>query len=256
MNLSLVLELLAFGATVLAVVSTFIAWRVVKEEQRRSSARIANLAEAIRSTDDTAVTLRAMPGPTRYTEVARRSDRPRTATRVIPVADSAPHETEPDLFMASGAPRSGASQNWGLALVAGVVILAAAAAAVVIFNGESRTASVGRAPVARQVVAAPRPLELVALGHERDGDRLTIHGVVRNPGGLRLDGLTAVALLFGRDGTLVATERAPVQTPTLESEPEASFTIVVPTASAVARYRVSFRLDDRIVPHVDRRKTS
>ena len=34
---------------------------------------------------------------------------------------------------------------------------------------------------------------------------------------------------------------------------EATFVVTVPGAGAVDRYRVSFRTDDRIVPHVDRR---
>ena len=48
------------------------------------------------------------------------------------------------------------------------------------------------------------PLELVALGHERAADRLTVRGAVRNPSNTGMDRLTAVVLLAVdrfRDGT-------------------------------------------------------
>ena len=50
---------------------------------------------------------------------------------------------------------------------------------------------------------AVAPLELIALGHERDGDGLTVRGVVRNPRpDPTVDQLTAVVMLFNRDGGL------------------------------------------------------
>jgi hypothetical protein len=98
------------------------------------------------------------------------------------------------------------------------------------------------------------PLELVALGHERDGDRLTVRGVVRNPPtSAEIDGVTAVVFLFNREGGFLASGRMPAQPSTLRPGGETTFVVTVPGASDVGRYRVSFRTDDRIVPHVDRR---
>jgi hypothetical protein len=46
----------------------------------------------------------------------------------------------------------------------------------------------------------------------------------------------------------------PVQSSSLRPGGETTFVVTVPGAGDVGRYRVSFRTDDRIVPHVDRRK--
>jgi hypothetical protein len=97
-------------------------------------------------------------------------------------------------------------------------------------------------------------LELVALEHERGADRLTIRGVVRNPaGGAAIDHLAAVVLLFDADGAFISSARAEVAAPTLGAGGETTFAVTVPNAAAAGRYRVSFRTEDRVVPHVDRR---
>jgi hypothetical protein len=41
--------------------------------------------------------------------------------------------------------------------------------------------------------------------------------------------------------------------PVLAPGSETAFVVTVPHANEVGRYRVSFRSDDRVVPHVDRR---
>jgi hypothetical protein len=100
------------------------------------------------------------------------------------------------------------------------------------------------------------PLELVALGHERDGKQLTVRGVVRNPSGRSdVDGLTAVVFLFDRDGNFVTSGRAGVVAAVAPGG-ESTFAVTVPEAGDVSRYRVSFRAGDRVVPHVDRRNKS
>jgi hypothetical protein len=52
------------------------------------------------------------------------------------------------------------------------------------------------------------------------------------------------------DGRFIASAAAVA---TLTPGAQSPFAISIPGAEAVARYRVSFRADDRIVPHVDRR---
>mgnify|MGYP001025074949 CR=1 FL=1 len=37
---------------------------------------------------------------------------------------------------------------------------------------------------------------------------------------------------------------------------ETTFTVTVPAASQIGRYRVSFRTEDRVIPHIDRRDRS
>jgi hypothetical protein len=98
------------------------------------------------------------------------------------------------------------------------------------------------------------PLELVALKHERAGDGLHISGVVRNPqDGRAVKGLAAVAFLFDRDGNYLSSDRAPLDYVQLQPGEESPFSIAVPSAVGVSRYRVTFRTDAGIVAHVDRR---
>jgi len=98
------------------------------------------------------------------------------------------------------------------------------------------------------------PVELLALGHDRDGARLTVRGVVRNPSaGRAVDRMTAVVFLYNRDGGFLTSGRAAIDSTALLPGGESAFVVAVPGASDVGRYRVSFRTDDRVVPHVDRR---
>ena len=138
----------------------------------------------------------------------------------------------------------------------GTLAVGAAAALAILLSAGPRSVAQDRGTAtAPAPVPAPVPLELVALGHERDGDRLIVRGVVRNPvAGAAIDGVTAVVFLFNRDGGFLASGRMPVQSSTLTPGGETTFVVTVPGAADVGRYRVSFRTDDRIVPHVDRRK--
>jgi hypothetical protein len=102
--------------------------------------------------------------------------------------------------------------------------------------------------------AVEAPLELIALEHERDGGRLIVRGIVRNP--LRAterDGLIAAVLLFGHDGSLISTGRAPVPAAMLVPGATTPFVVTIPGADDVERFRLSFRTDARVEPHVDRR---
>ena len=65
-------------------------------------------------------------------------------------------------------------------LAGGALVLGAAASVAMLGSNRVSRTPAAATPVATAAAAAP-PLELVALGHERDGDRLTVRGVVRNP---------------------------------------------------------------------------
>jgi hypothetical protein len=199
-------------------------------------------------------------------------DRPeRVTASAVPDLDLRPRVEQPvavssgALFSSTESMRPGATRIASVA--AAVVLVVAGAIAVFVVSGYSRTSDVASAnsrvaDVTRptttgsstKLAAATTPLELVALGHERDGDRLTVHGVVRNPSGAEVDRLTAVVFVFNRDGGFLSSGRAAVASTALAPGGEAKFAVTVPNASDVARYRVSFRTDDRVVPHVDRRE--
>ena len=78
--------------------------------------------------------------------------------------------------------------------------------------------------------------------------------MVRNPAaGARVDRLTAVVFLFNRDGGFLTSGRTMIEPSALVPGGESIFVVTIPGAAEVGRYRVSFRTDDRIVPHLDRR---
>ena len=231
----------------LAAIMSVVAWHSSREERRRSDARIAALAAEIHD------------GPTPGPAVVARAG---------------------DLFAARQPARSGF--RVATVAAAGLFVCATAAALAVVSSGVSKGASSGvstnasshASPSAARAAdrsvqatlahvengvevantATPQPIELVALGHEREGDRLTVRGIVRNPSsGAALDHVTAVVLLFREDGGFLGSGRATVESQALGPGGETAFAVTVPGASNVGRYRVSFRCEDRVVPHIDRR---
>jgi hypothetical protein len=216
-------------STLLAAIMSLVAWRIAGDERRRSEARIAALAVDIHSHDAAPVRGAAVDLELR----PRRID-----------------ATGPALF--TPAPSS-AGARWPTVVAAGVFVVGAIGALVIVLSGGSGVTT-HASNLAPGVPPATLPLELVALGHERDGDRLIVRGVVRNPeSGAAVDRLTAVVFLFNRDGGFLSSGRVAVESSALRPGTEATFVVTVPGAAAVDRYRVSFRTDDRIVPHVDRR---
>jgi len=217
----------------LAAVMTVVSWRLAREERRRSEARVAALATEIQPTGD------------------------------LPLQQRTPVATANDMFASTTeGPRSSSP---AAAMVVGAVAVLLVAAFVWSSGSRSSAASSPQSSAAanRGAVAAPAnrnepnavsvPLELTALTHERDANRLTVRGLVRNPAsGGAVRGITAVVFLFDRSGDFVTSGRAPIDA--LPPGAESSFAVTIPDVKDVGRYRVSFRTDDRILPHVDRRE--
>jgi hypothetical protein len=220
--------LITIGSTLLALVMTLVAWRAAQQERRRSSARVAGLARDIHGEAYTPFDI--TPG----------APAPRSITPGAPA---------PRLL----APPSAAGSRLGLALAVGGFVVASVAAALIVFSNDGPAASARVAPKTASTVLSP-PLELIALDHERDGDTLTVRGIVRNPrGGAEMDRLTAIVFIYSREGGLLASARAPVDSSALIPGGESPFVVAIPRAAGVGRYRVSFRSDDRVVTHVDKR---
>ena len=241
----IILVIITLLSLTLAAIMSGVAWRVTREERRRSDARIAALAVEIHG-----------------------SGTPATITSgEAPVAVA----TSSDLFAAA---QPGASSGSRLAAVIalGVFVVGSGAALAVVLSSGSRgvtnpaqalvgsglsrtlrTDAASRTP-RTDASGTDAPLELVALGYERDADRLTVRGVVRNPtSGRNVDHLAVVVSLFNRDGGLLASGRAAVDAATLALGADSPFVVTVPGAADVDHYRVSFRMDEGVVPHVDRR---
>lgn len=204
-----------------AAVATLLAWQSVSDNRRRSDARVARLAEVLHELEPRES--EAVAGP----HLLGRSDEPRP-TRFVPLAVAAA----------------------GLLVLAGVVALPRAE--------QARTAQAAKVSDTKEPVARPGPaaVDLLALTHERGtSGQLELRGEVRGPSnGAMMEHITAVALLFDRQGAYLSSSRAPLETRTTNAGGSASFFISVPDAERVGRYRVSFREGDRVVPHVDRRR--
>jgi hypothetical protein len=229
MHMDVTLILVTLLSLTLAAVMTVVAWRIAREERRRSDARVAALSGDIRSSGD------------------------------LPLHERAPVATSADLFAPA---ETSASSRMGPAILGAAALLVIAA---FVWSSTSHSAASSSSAARTRAAAAPTrtadaqaaavPLELTALTHERDADRLTVRGIVRNPpAGTAVSGITAVVFLFDRNGDFVTSGRAPVEA--LPPGSESPFIVTIPNAKDVGRYRVSFRTDDRIVPHVDRRERS
>lgn len=201
------LAALGFGA---------LAWYVLREERRRSDARVALLSSAVDATG------------------------PELPAEAVPVRVSSMFDSEP------------APSGAGLPLIKIAVGVAMALMLIVVV-----AMSNGGSDATESAVAAAReaaPLELVSMRHARDGDKLTVSGLVRNPrGGSELRRVSAIVFAFDRGGSFVASGRAPLDFVMLAPGDESPFVVTIPGVSEVGRYRVSFRTESGIVRHVDRR---
>jgi hypothetical protein len=229
-----------------AAIMSAIAWRTAREERYRSDARVAALAADIHAE------------PHRQRREAYVSAAPFALDELDELELQSVHSatTSHDLFAVAQPP---AGSRWATVLSIGLLLAGTATAMAILSGGAStigaRDASAGAAPgVAAAQPEPARPLELQVLGHERDGERLIVRGVVRNPEtGTPLERLTAVVFLFNTDGGFLSSGRATIDPSALQPGRESPFVVIVSGAADVGRYRVSFRTDEGIVPHVDRR---
>lgn len=221
---------------VAAVIMGATSWRLLRDERARSAARVAALAAAADQQGD--LVERVEPTPI---------IRPR-----VPVAPPwAPaHVSAPlgDSFLGSGTASPATRGQRGLAIAAAILFVTLVVGGYfTIFGGDSPASAAASA-------RADTPLELIALRHQRQRDGLAITGLVRNPvGGTDVGKLTAVVSLFDQQGGFVTSSRADVDFTKLAPGDESPFVITLGAPSNVARYRVSFRNDAGVVPHIDRR---
>lgn len=183
-----------------------------------------------------------------------RNDRLRSEARVAALA-AAIDGTAGDVpaAMFEGAPRTRLQGRpllklgVGFAMAVGIIVLVA-------MNSDRR------ATAAAEATAAPtaqpsQELELLSMRHARTGDNMTVIGLVRNRGEDAAAAIMAVVFVFDRDGGFVASGRAPLEFARIANGDESPFQVTIPDVKEVGRYRVSFRTESGIVPHVDRRAT-
>lgn len=279
------MDALLLGVTIVslavALVMSLVAWKAIRSERARSAARVASLAAdggAPRPTRRWS----APPAASSVAQAAPWSPAPippvqgpppaRAAAVTSPVRATSPaelylqperprrdelplnarpfrapeHDGVPDGFLAA-APQ-GSGRQRGLALAASVLMIAMLGLGASMFAGPSTT------PTDVIPLSDRPPLELMSLDHDQADGTLAISGLVHNPpDGAPVDRLDAVVFLFDREGTFVKSAVSPVDFRHLAPGDDSPFVVRLDAPAGVARYRVSFRTENGVVPHVDRR---
>ncbi len=151
-------------------------------------------------------------------------------------------------FLGAGAApqQDGGGRQRSLAIAAAVLCVGLLGGLAWMMSGPRGTSAAAMGP--------NNPLELVSLRHERQNEKLAVSGLVRNPSSaLPVERLSAVVFLFDRQGAFVTSARANVDFLKLGAGDESPFVVSLDAPATVTRYRVSFRTDDGVVPHIDRR---
>jgi hypothetical protein len=242
MTMEIVLLVIAVMSLAAAFIMGLAAWRLSRDERARSAARIAALSAAADTADIPApAAVDRRPAPIVPTAPA--------APVVAPWAPARAPAPLGEAFLGSSLASPSSGGQRGLAIAAGVLFITIIVGGYfTVFGGDSPSGS------AAASAGAEAPLELVSLRHDRQRAELAITGLVRNPAsGAAVEKLAAVVLLFDQQGALVTSARADVDFTTLAPGDESPFVITLAAPPTVARYRVSFRDDAGVVPHIDRR---
>ena len=271
------MDIILLAITVVALVVAFVmslaAWRLMRDDKKRTAARVAALSVAAGSPEPVPVLAREAesapvpkPAPKAPWSAPRIMPAPmaQAAAASVPVAELPLNQpsriepvrhSEPLVAHASGflgateVERDNGGRQKSLAFAAVILFVVLSGGLVWMMAGPR-----GTTPVA---VGPNSPLELVSLTHARQNSKLAVSGLVRNPAsGKPIEHLSAVVFLFDRTGTFVTSSRANVDFLKLGAGDESPFVVSLDAPSTVARYRVSFRTDDGIVPHIDRRSAS
>ncbi len=249
------MEILLLGITVVsllvALVMSVTAWRLARDEKRRSAARVAALSIAATSAPDS---LAGFGG-----HGARDEARPLSKAPWAPAplaVESSPRTVAREVSHSSGflgaasqpVHQSGGGQR-SLAVAAAILCVGLLGGLVWMMSGPRGSSAAARGPNS--------PLELVSLRHDRQNEKLAVSGLVRNPvAGQPVERLSAVVFLFDHQGAFVTSARADVDFLKLGAGDESPFVVSLDAPATVTRYRVSFRTDEGVVPHIDRRGTT
>lgn len=250
-----------------ALVTGVSAWRVTRDDKRRSSARIAALSLAASHGATSQARVATEAGRERVeTEPARAPWAPaRLSVATTPRPAPAPVAAPPEMFLNQPAPVREISHSSGflsgttptattgsggrqhsLAIAAAVLLVGLASGLFWMMSGPRGTSAAAVGP--------NMPLELVSLRHDRQNAKLAVSGLVRNPvTGRPVEGVSAVVFLFDQQGSFMTSATAPVDFIKLGVGDESPFVVALEAPATVARYRVSFRTVEGVVPHIDRR---
>jgi hypothetical protein len=229
----------------LASAMSLLTWRMVALDRRRESARVTALVDLAREDDDL---------------LSGRDPGPEGPAASKPGAPSEEPQVSA-LFLNAGERESPAGRRL-LAIVTVAAVMAIGVGALMFAGSEPTAGSAtqamtnGAAPADPAAVGtAGVPLELMSLRHDREGEKLTITGLVVNPRhGERVERASAVVFVFDQAGTFVASGRALIDYTRLDPGGESPFVVTVIAPGKIGKYRVGFRgQDGAVVSHVDRR---
>jgi len=276
--MDIILLLITVVSLGVALVMSMAAWRLTREDKKRSAARVAALSLAANAAPEHRESLGGQPPVVDEVRTEKPVARaPWSAPKIVPApiaVAAAPAELPLNQFrgeparVAEASPRRGTSEPMvshasgflgaadvehdsgggqkRLALAAVVLFIVLSGGLVWLMSGPRGTTAVAVGPNS--------PLELVSLSHARQNEKLAVSGLVRNPvSGKPVEKLSAVVFLFDRTGTFVTSSRANVDFLKLSAGDESPFVVSIEAPPTVARYRVSFRTDEGVIPHIDRR---
>ena len=228
--MSFTLSAVTILSLLIAIAMGVVTWRLVREERRRSEARVAALTEELR---------REAAGDSQYRDMAEPAER-------YDADPLAPDDGDPvaDIALFDPPPESPPGRRLAALGVAAAVVLTVLSVGVLILSrdGGDRAGPGPRTPV-----------ELLALEHETQGPLLAISGSVRNPvDAPEAPGLAVVAMAFDETGEMIASRRTEIAASSLQPGAAAPFVVELP-ADGISRYRISFILDEATVPHLDLR---
>jgi hypothetical protein len=210
---------------IVAAASGLLAWRSIRREQLRSSARVASLSAAIDGLPS------LTPGA---------DDRAPALEYSLDFRS----ETTATTFDALGSQPS--IRRRLMTVVSGASVVVAAVVLIAILSDRYE-------PPPTPIVVSPHAesLELLSLQAARDGSTLAITGLVRSRAEEPLTTLTAVVSAIDAKGRPIG--RGTVPLAAILPRRESRFVVTITDASEAARYRVSFRSATGVIRHVDRR---
>ena len=257
-------------ALALAVAMAIVVVVMLKQEKARSDARIEALSAMagdlyIPPADPVRSTSVSFTEPVRASQVPVQST-PRVAPEPMTLRENVVSPVDDDdleirssiagvsdLFAEPERPSPWVNRLVAIGCLAAIALAVGVAATTI---GSHKTGSaIGAATTQAPANVEAAPLELLALRHTQESDRLVVTGLVQNPRtGQPIGHVAATVFVFGPDGAFLSSNQAPLDFTTLTPGGESQFVVSVPVKGPVARYRVGFRTEDgRVLPHVDKR---
>jgi hypothetical protein len=219
---------------VVAAASGFFAWRTVRREHLRSSARVTSLAAVM---DEGILPLRAFEaGPSFEPSDEFRSEANEFRSEEI---------AQPATLTFEAMDMQSSIRRRLLSVVVGACVVVAGVVLIAMMSDRYEP------PPTRVVSPHAESLELLSLDASRQGSTLAVTGIVRSRAEEPLTAITAVVSAIDAKGRPVGRGSVPLDA--IHPRGESRFVVTIQDVNEAARYRVSFRSATGVIRHVDRR---